>query len=1325
MIDKKYFFFTPLEILCAKIVKLVFLTGFTLFIFFFLSCINVAQTKPPVDILIFSPHPDDETLACAGTILKAVQENKKVNPARNTKAERLENKISNGVKIVFLTNGDACADCASQWLKKEKEKLTPEDYIMLGKERQKEAIRAIKKLGLNEEDAFFLSYPDGYLCPMCAGEYAESYESPMTKVSRSPYERTYGRAKKAYQRENLISDIKDILKKYKPKKIYLPHFSDTDSIHMMTTKFVNLALDKLEEEKESGWIGNIDFFYYLIHPPVSIEDTSLPYLYTLFPTLNYKEDVSKFKEVKRQALGEYHTQQFLKKPLFEKSIADNELFSLFPNNTQGFLKIIEEEWLEIGRVIKEKGGNVNFGVVCDVAEDTEDMGNPLTAKGRIYSEDPGIVTKLALAQIKGMNRAGVIPVVKHFPGLGRASQDTHLCLPQIKASQEELYKRDILPFKELLKEKVHLWIMIDHAIYPSLDEEPASLSYKIQTEILRRELGFKGIIIVDELLNMQAIREYAIGQAMKEPYIGEIVVMAFRAGADIVIVYPPIGKQKEEIILNIINIVKNALAKGELSQESIDISVKRILREKEMIYHRPLQYLLKNMSLEEKILQKILIDAYEDTKVEKEFKDIEILKRYNLGGVYAHHRNIIEKLQKDSKIPMFIVAQHEGGLVYEGLINRYTPSAYLIGKEFERLAAKEGIKVFRPPKKKSVEEKLFYDFNNLDKSIQQEIIRICAESVDTVIRAFSELKEKEFTPVNPDYLSPLSVNNDGKIMIKPFSGWEIANWVRRFPNQKIAFCAYQFFKQTFERWLESQSKAISSDKYDCLASKIIFQLTSFREEIKKPEMRQESKNKDGFRILCLATHPDDEDAEVLLYFKKKFGCQTYLLLATRGEGGENLINSSLYNDLGFLRTEETERSASVLEVKKIYYLNKKDFGYCTEEKEALKNWGEEDTLKKIVYFYRLIRPHIIITKHAESDEHCQHLAFLSLAKKAFDLGADSNFYPETIKEGLEVWRPFKFYQRNTNKDSLTGNTVVINPEEVILPENKSIHKIALEALKQHKTQGSGEDWLGLSEDNKIHYRLVKSNFFLDKGNTFFDGISLSLDKEKDKKVCFSGVPGIKIINNLKIGLIEERDNTLFIALKNLGCDFKKIDQEHIIAGDGLSQFDTIIVGNKVYNTSLINNEIEDKLFEFVKNGGNLVVFLPYFMQSELPRFPYPLDISYGPITDENAPIEILVPSHPLFNFPNRISSADFEGWIQERGLAFPSNYSENYRELTSCFSNSKKQIKSGYLVAHYGKGSYIYTGYTWYRQFRSFHIGAYKNLANMLSYRYAEKKAVE
>jgi hypothetical protein len=113
--------------------------------------------------------------------------------------------------------------------------------------------------------------------------------------------------------------------------------------------------------------------------------------------------------------------------------------------------------------------------------------------------------------------------------------------------------------------------------------------------------------------------------------------------------------------------------------------------------------------------------------------------------------------------------------------------------------------------------------------------------------------------------------------------------------------------------------------------------------------------------------------------------------------------------------------------------------------------------------------------------------------------------------------------------------------------------------------------------------------------------------------------------------------------------------------------------------------------------------------------PYLLEISRDRVTDEKADVRILAPNHPLMTSPNKISSKDFEGWVQERGLYFPKTWDPAWTQILSCNDPNEKPLDGGLLVAKFGKGYFIYTSYSWFRQLPAGVPGAYRLFANMLS----------
>lgn len=206
-----------------------------------------------------------------------------------------------------------------------------------------------------------------------------------------------------------------------------------------------------------------------------------------------------------------------------------------------------------------------------------------------------------------------------------------------------------------------------------------------------------------------------------------------------------------------------------------------------------------------------------------------------------------------------------------------------------------------------------------------------------------------------------------------------------------------------------------------------------------------------------------------------------------------------------------------------------------------------------------------------------------------------------------------------------------------------------------------------------------------------------------------------------IGYIEGAGDVVPESLRQIGYNVTIIKPEQITA-DNLQDFDGIVVGIRAYN---ILDELKFKqkyLLDYVKNGGNLIVQYNTSRRIKVDNIaPYELQLSRDRVTDENAEITILEPNHPLLNFPNKITQKDFEGWVQERGLYFPNKWSDDFTSLFSANDKGESPKKGSLLVAKYGKGNYIYTGLSFFREFPAGVSGAYRLFANMLS---AEKENV-
>jgi hypothetical protein len=138
--------------------------------------------------------------------------------------------------------------------------------------------------------------------------------------------------------------------------------------------------------------------------------------------------------------------------------------------------------------------------------------------------------------------------------------------------------------------------------------------------------------------------------------------------------------------------------------------------------------------------------------------------------------------------------------------------------------------------------------------------------------------------------------------------------------------------------------------------------------------------------------------------------------------------------------------------------------------------------------------------------------------------------------------------------------------------------------------------------------------------------------------------------------------------------------------------------------------------KYVQNGGNLIV--QYNTNHALVTndiAPFPLQLSRDRVAVENAEVRFLKPEHPVLNSPNKITTKDFEGWVQERGLYFPSEWSKEYEAILSSNDPGEPARNGGLLVAKYGKGNFIYTGYSWFRELPAGVPGAYRLFSNMIS----------
>ena len=205
---------------------------------------------------------------------------------------------------------------------------------------------------------------------------------------------------------------------------------------------------------------------------------------------------------------------------------------------------------------------------------------------------------------------------------------------------------------------------------------------------------------------------------------------------------------------------------------------------------------------------------------------------------------------------------------------------------------------------------------------------------------------------------------------------------------------------------------------------------------------------------------------------------------------------------------------------------------------------------------------------------------------------------------------------------------------------------------------------------------------------------------------------VKIPANLKVGYIMGTGDQVPDALREIGVQPHLLSPADLAQAD-LSSYDAILIGIRAYSSRPDLTAASQRLFDYVKNGGNLVVQY----QSVQFAAPYTLSLGRNPekVVDEHAPVTLLDPNAAIFTTPNHITTADFDGWVEERGHSFLASWSTEYTPLTEVHDPGQDVQKGGLIEAHYGKGTWFYMAYAVYRQLPEGVPGAYRLLANLIA----------
>jgi LmbE family N-acetylglucosaminyl deacetylase len=200
-----------------------------------------------------------------------------------------------------------------------------------------------------------------------------------------------------------------------------------------------------------------------------------------------------------------------------------------------------------------------------------------------------------------------------------------------------------------------------------------------------------------------------------------------------------------------------------------------------------------------------------------------------------------------------------------------------------------------------------------------------------------------------------------------------------------------------------------------------------------------------------------------------------------------------------------------------------------------------------------------------------------------------------------------------------------------------------------------------------------------------------------------------------VGYLPGAGDSVAENLKQMGYSVRMLDDANLTP-EQLHGLDAVVIGVRAFN---VRNDLASKLsvlFAYVENGGTLLAQYnrPDGLKTDK-LAPFELHLSGDRVTDQNAAATFLSPDHPVLNTPNKITSADFDGWMQERGIYFPDQWDEQFTPILAFNDPGETPLRGGLLVAHYGKGYFVYTGLVFFRQLPAGVPGAFRLFANLIS----------
>jgi hypothetical protein len=245
-----------------------------------------------------------------------------------------------------------------------------------------------------------------------------------------------------------------------------------------------------------------------------------------------------------------------------------------------------------------------------------------------------------------------------------------------------------------------------------------------------------------------------------------------------------------------------------------------------------------------------------------------------------------------------------------------------------------------------------------------------------------------------------------------------------------------------------------------------------------------------------------------------------------------------------------------------------------------------------------------------------------------------------------------------------------------------------------------------------------------EGTSYTEGYNLISHRDLDQTLMYYpalskiNAIDVKMLPGLQIGYVMGVGDKVPEAIRQLGASVELLTSDYLSTGN-LDNFHAIVIGTRAYAVRQDLGTYNERLLQYAKKGGHLLVLFqtPEFLPGAMAPYPAQLPANAEEVSEENAPVKILDERHRALNVPNKISLSDFDHWVEQRGSKFFSQWDSAYVPLIETNDVGQTPQKGGWLMAPYGKGHYTYFAYSFHRQLPYGVKGAYRILANLLSYK--------